>query len=136
MGIKEQVQIEETIKSELEVYDAQQIKLAKLEDELNANSQFAQFIEARKSFAELEAKVWKHVEEVMIENNISTIKTDKLTLSIVKRVSFDIDQELLPKKYYKTVPDTTKIAGQFKLHGNPVAGTSPKYKQYLQRRIK
>ncbi len=136
MGINEQIKVEAEIKSELDLYDEQQTALAELETSLNANPEFAKFLAARKEFAELEAKVWKRVEQVMIDNNLKTVKTDKMTLTIANRISFDIDQSVLPEPYFKRVPDTTKIAGQFKLHGTPVDGTAPKYTQYLVKRIK
>lgn len=127
---------EAIVKTELEKYDEQQMELEKLTEELEKNPQFAQFIEARKNFQALEAEVWKRVEGVMIENNIKSIKTDKFTLTIANRVSFDIDTDTLPNKFFKRVPDTTLIGGTFKLEGKPVKGTTPKYTQYLTKRIK
>lgn len=129
-------QAEQQIKSELELYDEQQINLATLESELQADPKFAQFLEARKAFSDLETAVWKKVEQVMLDNNIKSIKTDKFTLSIASRMSFDIDSDLLPAKFWKRVPDTTKISGTFKLEGKPVKGTTPKSTQYLVKRIK
>lgn len=128
--------ITQEVQHELDIYDKQQNELATLEQELQADPKFAQFLEARKSFAELEAKVWKRVEEVMIDNNIKTIKTDKFTLTIAERTSFDIDLETLPKKFIKRVPDTTLIGGTYKLTGVPVKGTTPKFTKYLTKRIK
>lgn len=136
MNAEQQEQVENQVKHELEAYEQSQTELANLETELNNNPQFKQFLQARKKFAEMEAEVWGKVEQVMIDNNIKTIKTDTMTLSIAQRISFDIDPDQLPDAYFKRVPDNTKIAGQFKLHGEPVVGTSPKYKQYLVKRIK
>lgn len=124
------------IQTELDRYDEQQIALANLETELQSNPQFAAFLEARKNFQEVEATVWKNVEKTMIDNNIRSIKTDKITLTIAERVSFDVDTDLLPKKYTKVVPNTTLIGSEFKLTGTPVKGTSPKYTQYLVKRAK
>lgn len=136
MGIREQAKVEKQIKSDLELYDEQQIALAQLEDQLNDNPQFAQFMEARKKFAALESEVWKRVETVMLDNNLTSIKTDKLTLSIATRIGWTIDESKLPADYFKTVPDTTKITGHYKLHDEAVAGTQPKYTKYLVKRIK
>lgn len=135
---------EEKIKAEVEqeltIYDKQQMELATLEQELQADPKFAQFLEARKSFAELEAKVWKHVEAVMIANNVKTmdIKTElhDIKLTIAERTNFDVDLELLPKKFIKRVPDTTLIGNTYKLTNKPVKGTTPKITKYLTKRIK
>ena len=131
---------ENIIKNELKVYDEQQITLAKLEQELQSDPKFAQFIEARKSFAELETKVWKQVEEVMIDNNIKSmdIKTDlhQIKLTIAERTNYDIDLELLPSKFFKRVPNTTLISGTHKLTNKLVKGTTPSITRYLTKRIK
>lgn len=130
------VNVEEEVKSELEKFEAKQIELDVLAEELQSNPKFNEFLEAQKSFREFEQKVWSNIEAAMIENNIKSIKTTKVTLTISERVSFDIDLELLPAKFIKRVPDTTKINGTFKLEGKPVKGTTPKYTHYLVKRIK
>lgn len=127
---------EQVVKTELQKYEDTQLALDNLAAELQQNPKFAAFLEAQKNFRELETTVWKNIENVMLENNIKSIKTDKVTLTIAERTSFDIDLDLLPSKYIKRVPDTTKILGQFKLEGKPVKGTTPKYTQYLVKRIK
>jgi hypothetical protein len=128
--------VEQQIKSELELYDERQTALQQLEQELQADPKFAQFLEARKSFAELEAQVWSKVEQVMLDNNIKTIKTDKVTLTMAERTNFEIDLDLLPAKYIKKVPNTTLIGSEFKLTGKPVKGTTPSKKLYLTKRFK
>jgi diacylglycerol kinase family enzyme len=128
--------IEQQIKMELELFETEQTTLQRMQNELEANPKFAQFIEAKKNFDTLASTLWGNVEQAMIDNNIKSIKTDKITLTIAERVSFDIDGELLPAKYYKKVPNTTLIANTFKLEGKPVKGTSPRFTQYLMKRIK
>lgn len=127
---------EQVVKTELQKYEEQHEALEVLAAELQQNPKFAEFLEAQKSFREFETSVWKNIETVMIENNVSQIKTDKVTLSITERTSFDIDLEKLPAKYIKSVPDTTKILGMYKLEGKPVRGTTPKFTKYLVKRIK
>lgn len=132
--------IKAEVTKELATYDEQQIALATLEQELEADPKFAQFLEARKSFAELEAKVWKHVESVMIANNVKTMDINttlhSIKLTIAERTSFDVDLETLPKKFIKRVPDTTLIGATYKLTNKPVKGTTPKFTKYLTKRIK
>ena len=127
---------EEVVKTELQKYEDQEQALQVLAAELQQNPKFAEFLEAQKSFNAYQSEVWKKIETMMIESNTLSIKTDKVTLSIAEKTSFDIDLEKLPAKYFKTVPDTTKILGMFKLEGKPVKGTTPKFTKYLVKRIK
>jgi hypothetical protein len=136
MSILDQVKVEKQIKSELEIYQEKQATVERLQQELESSPQFAAFIEAQKALREIEANVWGRVETVMMENNIRTIKTDMVTLSIATRTSYDIDLDKLPKKFIKRVPDTTKIATAHKLNGMPPAGASPKQTNYLVKRFK
>lgn len=136
MSILDQVKVEKQIKSELETYQEKQLTLQRLTEELESSPQFAAFLEAQKALREVEANVWGKVESVMMANNIKSIKTDLVTLSIATRTSYDIDLDLLPKKFIKRVPDTTKIATAHKLNGEPVKGTTPKYTNYLVKRFK
>jgi ribosomal protein RSM22 (predicted rRNA methylase) len=108
---------EDIVKSELELYEEKELALQQLTQELESSPQFAAFLEAQRAFREVEANVWKNVEQAMMDNNIKSIKTDKVTLSIATRTSYDIDLDLLPKKFIKRVPDTTKIATAHKLKG-------------------
>ena len=121
---------------ELRKYEDEKEELEVLAAELQQNPKFAEFLEAQKSFNAYQSEVWKKIETMMIESNTLSIKTDKVTLSIAEKTSFDIDLEKLPAKYFKTVPDTTKILGMFKLEGKPVKGTTPKFTKYLVKRIK
>lgn len=136
MPIQQQIKAEKKIKAEIVQFEQEENKLQQLAAELQTNPKFAEFLEAQKAFREMENSVWKGIEAEMIANDITQVKTDRVTLSIAKRVSFDIDTDTLPAKYFKKVPDTTKITNTFKLEGKPVKGTTPKYSQYLVKRIK
>jgi hypothetical protein len=136
MPIKDQIKVEKQVKSELELYQSEQTKLEQLQNELQADPKFAQFIEAQQSFRKLESEVWGKVEQVMKDNNIVSIKTDLVTLTIANRTSYDVDLDLLPNKFIKKVPDTTKIATAAKLNGEPPKGCSPKVTSYLVKRFK
>jgi hypothetical protein len=127
---------EQHIKQELELFEQEQMKVATLAEELQANPKFAQFLEAQKNFRQLEATIWGNIEQAMLDNNIKSIKTEKITLSIAERTSFDVDPETLPAKFWKKTPDTTKIGKFYKLEGNPVKGTTPRVTRYLVKRIK
>lgn len=127
---------ETVVKHELELYQKKQLALEELTKQLESNPEFKAYIKARNDFQKMEAEVWKRVEEVMIENDVRSIKTDIMTLTIAERTSFDIDLDLLPGKYIKRVPNTTLIGSEYKLTGKPVKGTSPKVTHYLVKRIK
>lgn len=128
---------EKEVKQELQVYEEKQAALAKLTQQLEQNPEFKQFLQARKEFEEMERRVWKQVEEVMIANDITQIKTDTMTLSIGTRNSFKIeDMAKLPQKYLKQVADTTKINGIYKLEGTLPKGVTMVQTKYLTKRMK
>lgn len=128
--------IENEVKQELELYEEKQSALAKLTEQLETNPQFKEFLQARKEFEAMEKGVWKHVEEVMLENNITQIKTDTMTLSIATRNNFKVDITKLPKKYIKESADLTKINGIYKLEGSLPKGVKVEQTRYLTKRIK
>lgn len=112
-------------------------QLVEQENELvKQNDQFQQFINFQKSTQSKISLIWKTIEDEMINRDIKSVKGDWGSVTICERVSFDIDVDLLPAKYIKKVPDTTKIGQAFKLEGKPVKGTTPKYTKYIMKRIK
>lgn len=126
--------IEQKILNEVKTLQTQEQDLTALAQKLNHDPKFAMFLEAQKAFNEYQAQVWTGIQKEMIENDIRSIKTDKITLTIATRTSYDIDETVLPAKFWKKVPDTTKIATSHKLEGKPVKGTTPKQTQYLTKR--
>lgn len=126
--------VEQQIKDELVLFEQKEQSLATLAEQLQSNPKFAAFLEAQKSFNDYQAQVWKNIEEEMIANGIKSVKTDKITLTIAERTSYTIDEELLPAKFWKKVPDTTKISGTHKLEGKLVKGTTPRTTKYLVKR--
>lgn len=136
----DQTVIEGEVVSALKEEGALQSELMKLEEELREVSpQFQTFIEKQAELRMVQAKnseVWKKVEEQMIQNNIKSIKGDWGSITIAERQNFKIDLELLPAKFIKKVPDTTKIAASYKLEGKPPKGAEPYTTRYLTKRIK
>lgn len=127
---------EKNIKQEIKVYEEKQSALAKLTEQLEQNPQFKAFLQARKEFEQMEKDVWKHVEQVMLDNDITQIKTDTMTLSIATRNNFKVDITKLPAKYIKTTADLTKINGVYKLEGTLPKGVKVEQSRYLVKRIK
>lgn len=79
---------------------------------------------------------WKQVEKAMIDNNIKTIKGDWGSITVAERTSWDVDMNILPKRFIKKVADTAKIKAAFELEGEAPKGVTPKRTKYLTKRIK
>jgi hypothetical protein len=78
---------------------------------------------------------WKQVESLMLKHDIKSIKGDWGILTIAERLNWSIGPEL-PPRFFKTVPDTTKISTIFRLEGKAPRGATPSYTKYLTKRIK
>lgn len=132
--------IEGEVVSALKEEGALQSELSKLEEELREVSpQFQTFIEKQAELRMVQAKnseVWKQVESRMIEHNVKSIKGDWGSITIAERQNFKIDLALLPGKFIKKVPDTSRIAAAYKLEGKPPKGCEPYTTKYLTKRIK
>ncbi len=127
---------EDNVKQELAKLSDAENELFELQSILQKDSKFRKFIEAQQKLDELQREVWGRVEQAMIDNDITQIKTDDMTISLATRTSFDVDLDLLPKKYTKTVADTTFIGKAYKLEGKAPKGCTPKQTKYLVKRIK
>lgn len=129
--------VEQVVKSELQTLEDAELNFLHLQEALNDDPKFQQFLAAQKSFQEMQATVWGTIEKVMIDNNIKSIKTDKITLSIAERQGFDIDTDVLPPRFVKKVPNTTLIGSTYKLEGKlPKGVTLKEPTKYLVKRIK
>lgn len=136
----DEIVIENEVVSALKEEGTLQTELMKLEEELREVSpQFQTFIEKQAELRVVQAKnseVWKQVEARMIEHDIKSIKGDWGSITIAERQNFKIDLDLLPAKFIKKVPDTTKIAASYRLEGKPPKGAEPYTTRYLTKRIK
>lgn len=94
------------------------------------------FLEAQKLANEKSAETWKKIEELMIAGDIKKVEGDWGSLTIAERLDFDINEDELPPRYKKIVPDTTKIRTMYQLDRKDIAGAVPKYKNYLVKRLK
>lgn len=126
--------IEREIENEVAEFTQRESELVTLAEKLNSDPKFAMFLQAQKDFNEYQTTVWKNIEQQMIEHGIKSVKTDTITLTIAERTSYTIDEEQLPAKFWKKVPDTTKISGTHKLEGKLVKGTTPRTTKYLVKR--
>lgn len=113
-----------------------QTDILKQESILMQDNRFRQFIERQKIVQEQIANIWKSIEQSMIENNVKSIKGSFGSLTIVSKKGYDIDTENLPQKYFKKVPDTSKIGKTIDLTDKPIPGVSLKEIKYLRKNIK
>lgn len=79
---------------------------------------------------------WKAVEALMIQFDVKNIKGNWGSLTIAERLNWSIDHAMLPAKFWKKVPDTTKISSEFRLYGKSPKGCEPSYTKFLTKRLK
>lgn len=128
---------EDKLQSEIQVIVKEQQEIAKRELELTTmNPEFKAFMDQKKEIDEKAAAVWNRIEEAMLENNIKSIKGDWGYVTIAERTNFKVNLDLLPAKFIKKVPDTTKIGAAYKLENKPPKGVEIEIKKYLTKKIK
>jgi hypothetical protein len=103
-----------------------------IERELMANETFQRFLQLQKQLPEL----WKQVESAMIDNDIKKISGEWGSLTIVERLSWEIDWDKLPTKYFKKAVDSAAISRDFRLMGKSPKGASPRYTKFLRKDLK
>ncbi len=108
----------------------------KAQQSLTLNPLFVQFLELQKRINDEVADAWKTVETAMIENDIKQLKGDFGTITIAERQKWDIDEEVLPAKFFKKVVNTTKITDTFRLEGKAPKGCTPSTTKYITKRLK
>lgn len=124
----------EVIEGEVVSVLTMQQELDSVEAELMAFEPFQRFTELRRAVANKEAEIRKAVSEVMIPAYIAgevdkTVKGDWGSVTVTESDKFDIDEAALPAKFWKKVPDTTRIRATYQLEGKEPKGTK-QTKQY------
>lgn len=79
---------------------------------------------------------WEQVKEVMIANDVKSIKGDWGSITIAERINWEYDPSTLQPKFFKKVVDTKRLTDTFRLEGKEPKGATAKYVKYLTRRIK
>ena len=79
---------------------------------------------------------WATVQQLMIDNDVKSIKGEWGSLTIVEKIGWDTDPTVLPKKYLKKVVDVAKLTSDYKLTNKEVAGATKKDIKYLMKKIK
>lgn len=113
-----------------EVLSTQELEsqVAALESELMVNPQFQQFIQLRNQLNDKYAQVRKNVADIMIPAYQAgevdkSIKLPNGSITVTEKDVFEIDQAALPPRFWKKVPDETKIRKTFQLEGVAPKGT-------------
>ena len=82
-------------------------------------------------------EVWKRVEQLMIENNIKSVKSDDWgSVTIVEKPKFIVDSDVLPARYWKKVPNDAKIRSDFKLEGSLPKGVQVEVTKFISKKLK
>ena len=127
---------EDLIQDEVNEIFSLETNLKILEDELATNELFQRFLTSQKAAQKTIRETWANIEKQMIEHNVKSIKGDWGYITIAERLNWSIDEAVLPPRYFKRVPDTTRISTMFRLNGEPPKGATPSYTKYLTKKIK
>lgn len=111
----------------------------KLEAKLAQHKQFKAFLNLQKDMQDLQKKMeatWDNIEEQMIAHNIDSVKGDWGYITIAAGLKWNVDTDLLPRKFIKKVINTSKLTDTYRLEGKAPKGAVPSVKKYLTKRIK
>lgn len=119
----------------------QQNELALLEQSLMQNAEFQKFIELRTAVNAKWDDVRKHIEATMIPAYVAgevgkTIKGDWGSVTVTEADRFAITPEELPAKFWKKVPDDTRIRTTYQLDGKAPKGTVHHKRYGIQLKVK
>lgn len=113
-----------------EVLSTQELEtqVAALESKLMVNPEFQQFVQLRNQLNDKYAQVRKTVADIMIPAYQAgevdkSIKLPNGSITVTEKDVFEIDQAALPPRFWKKVPDETKIRKTFQLEGVAPKGT-------------
>ncbi len=103
--------------------------LSEVETELRSNPTFLKFLEIQQAYNDKYKEVKKiigdqHIEAYKIDPNLKTLKFDFGTMTVKDINNLDIDETVLPPRYFKSVPNTTKIRNQYDLEGTLPKGAT------------
>jgi len=133
--------LKEVIESEVsEVFELERL-IGEVESELQSNPMFLKFLELQQAVNTKAAEVWKQVGDQMIEAYKAgkvdkTLKFDFGTLTIKDINELKIDEEQLPRNYFKRVPHTTKIRNDYALEGKLPKGVTVTKKYQFSKSLK
>jgi hypothetical protein len=123
---------------EAEVVDvlSMEQQLVQLETQLSQNNEFRKFIEFQEMVRAKSAEVFKRIEQVMIENDIKSVKGEWGSISLVERTNYKADMNEVPAKFIKKTLDTTKVAASHKLENKLPKGVTITTTKFLMKKFK
>ena len=118
-----------------------ELQLTNVQNELAQNPKFQEFLSLRTALNNKYAEIRANVEAVMVSayqagDVDKSIKGDWGSVTVVEKDDFDIDEKLLPAKFWKKVPDTTLIRKTYQLEGKAPKGTTQKTKYGIILKLK
>jgi hypothetical protein len=131
----------EAIEGEVLDFQATEMGLRNLENELMENDHFRQWLELQRTVKEEGDELWKRVGDQMIklyaDGKIDkTLKFDWGTLTVRDDKILDIDESALPRRYWKKVPNTTLIRNDYDLMGSAPKGVKVSKKYTFTKSLK
>ena len=121
--------IKEVIESEVSEVFALERSMTEVETELRSNPKFVQFLEMQQAYADKYKEVKKiigdqHILAYKKDANLKTLKFDFGTMTVRDDKKLDIDENVLPPRYFKSVPNTAKIRNEYDLEGKVPKGVT------------
>jgi hypothetical protein len=115
--------------------------MTEVEAELRSNPTFVKFLELQQAVNDKAKEVWDMVGGQMIEAYKAgrvdkTLKFDFGTLTIKDINDLDIDEDVLAPRYFKSVPNTTKIRNEYALENKLPKGVSVTKKYQFSKSLK
>jgi len=129
------------IESEVsEVFELER-SMTEVETELRSNPEFVKFLELQKAVNDKAAEVWKAVGDQFIEAYKAgkvdkTLKFDFGTLTVKDINDLTIDEDQLAPRYFKSVPNTTKIRNDYALDNKLPKGVTVTKKYQFSKTLK
>lgn len=121
--------VKKLIEGEVSDLFAVEGSLREVETELRSNPKFVQFLEMQQAYADKYKEVKKvigdhHIEAYKKNPNLKTLRFDFGTMTVKDINDLTIDEKILPPRYFKSVPNTTKIHNQYDLEGTLPKGVT------------
>lgn len=132
---------EKVIEGEIVSVVALQQQVDEAENKLMQIEEFKQFTALRKTLNDKMTEIRQHVEAVMIpayqEGSVGKkVEGEWGSVTVVEKDAFTIDETTLPRKFFKTVPDETKIRKTYQLEGVAPKGTEHSKKYSIMMKLK
>lgn len=129
------------VEGEVLALQNQEAELAQLTAVLSKNEQFANFMRLAKAVETKRKEVRENIAKVLVPA-YERKEVEKRTegdwgyVTITEEDDFDIDEEQLPKTYYKKVINKALIKSDYQLKGKAPKGCTPKKKYGIRLEVK